>query len=223
MITLDEFARAVPCSTEIAKLWHPLIVAAMSRWEINSRLRAAGFIAQMSAECQRFTRFTENLNYTAQGLADTWPTRFAVNPKASAKFPNAKAWDLGRIDGQKYSNLEGIANEAYGGRFGNRPGTNDGWKYRGRGPKQITFRNNYRLCGVALGLDLVVNPDLLLEPKHGAQSAGWYWQSHHCNELMDANNYLGVTRAINGGTNGLKTRVDNLRRACEVLEIAYTV
>lgn len=217
MITLDEFAGAATCSIEIARVWHPVIVVAMKRWDINTRLRAAGFIAQMSVECGGFTRFVENLNYSAQGLADTWPTRFAVNPKAAAKFPNAKAWDLGRIDGQKYSNLEGIANEVYGGRFGNRPGTNDGWKYRGRGPKQITFRNNYRLCGVALSLDLVVNPDLLLEPKNGAQSAGWYWKSHHCNELMDANNYVGVTKAIQGGLLLHKLRVERLANAKHVL------
>lgn len=163
--------------------------------------RMAGWIAQMSMECKKFTQFTENLNYSVQGLANTWPSRFAVDPKSKVKYPNTLAWKLGRT-ATKQCDQKALAIEVYGSRGGNRPGTDDGWLFRGRGPKQITFHDNYFKAGIALDLDLVKNPDLLLYPEHGAMASGWYWTSHGCNQMMDVGDFLGVTKAINGGTNG---------------------
>lgn len=203
MITLQEFAAAVPCSLAIAAVWHPHIEEAAQKWGIDSRRRMAGFIAQMSYESARFTKFTENLDYSVDGLARTWPTRFAVDSKATVKVPTSLARQLGRSTG-KPADQRGIANSVYGSRGGNTPGTNDGWNYRGRGPKQITFLDNYKACGIALGLDLVKYPDLLLEVEHGASAAAWYWATHGCNILIDRSDYMGVTRAINGGLNGFE-------------------
>lgn len=227
MLTIEQFMQAVPCGRDVANTWYPEVVASMQGWDISTTLRTAGYIAQMSMECKRFTQFVENLNYSAQGLANTWPSRFAVSPKSSIKVPNPKAWALGRTQ-TKYADQRGIAIEVYGSRGGNRPGTDDGWLYRGRGPKQITFHDNYAACGIALKLDLVKNPDLLLIPRHGAQAAGWYWASHGCNQLMDVGNYQGVTKAINGGligyedgnTTGLDDRVELFENAKRVLGVA---
>lgn len=226
MLTMEEFAAAVPCSTTTAKLWQPLIVDSMQRWGINTRLRAAGFIAQMSMESRRFSEFTENMNYSPQGLANTWPKHFAVDPKSSVRFPNSLAWKIGRTKDHG-CDQQALANLVYGGRFGNRPGTDDGWTYRGRGPKQITFADNYIACGKAIRVDLYKSPDLLLIPRNGAESAAWYWSTHRCNELMDNGDYLGVTRAINGGTNGhedgnttgLDDRVELFANARKVLGV----
>lgn len=203
MITVQEFAAAVPCSPAIAAVWHPHIEQAAQKWDINSRRRMAGFIAQMSYESARFTKFTENLDYSVDGLARTWPTRFAVDPRASVKVANFVAQHLGRTK-SRAADQRGIANFVYGSRGGNTNGTNDGWDYRGRGPKQITFLDNYKACGIALGLDLVKYPDLLLEAEHGADAAAWYWSTHGCNILIDRCDYIGVTRAINGGLNGFE-------------------
>lgn len=215
LITIEQFKKSVVCTDFIAATWHPVIEQAMKRWEINNPLRKAGFMAQMSMECYRFTRFVESLNYSVQGLADTWPSRFAVDPKARPRVPNAIARKLGRAH-SKAADQKAIANFVYGSRGGNKPGTDDGWNYRGRGPKQITFYDNYRECGMALGLDLLKSPDLLLVPAHGAQAAGWYWYSHGCNELMDTGDFRATTKAINGGyighedgnTVGLDDRVE---------------
>lgn len=219
-ITLDQFALAAGGRQENAKRWHPVIVQAMKDWGITSPIAIAGFIAQMSVECQNFTNFTESLNYSVQGLVNTWPARFAVDPRASAKYPNAQAWAMGRIDGKQACDQKALANLVYGGRFGNRPGTDDGSRFIGRGPKQITFHDNYFDCGVAIGLDLITNPDLLLVPEHGAQSAAWYWTSRHCTSLMEAGNYEGVTKAINGGLIGQDKRVAALARAKQALSLS---
>lgn len=201
MITLDQFAESIPCLHSVARTWHPIFEKVMDRWEINSMARVAGFLAQMSHESQKFTRFTENLNYSVTGLANTWPDRFAVEPKAKIKAPNSLAQAIGRNSAHACDQQK-LAGIVYGGRYGNRPGTDDGWKYRGRGPKQITFRANYEECGNVIGIDLVSHPEMLLIPEYGANAAGWYWYSRGCNVLMDSGNYKRVSEKINGGLNG---------------------
>lgn len=89
----------------------------------------------------------------------------------------------------------------------------DGRRFKGRGLLQITGRANYAAVSAALGPDFVAAPELLNEPKWAALAAGWYWQSHGCNELADVGDFKKITRAINGGLNGLDARLAFLSRA----------
>lgn len=82
----------------------------------------------------------------------------------------------------------------------------DGEKFLGRGLIQITGRANYRACGHYLNVDLESNPELLEQPLYAVLSAVWYWQSHNINALADVGDIVGVTRLVNGGTNGLDVR-----------------
>lgn len=207
MITMEQLALMVPCSIVTASVWHSPLIAAMARWDITTPDRIAGFIAQTSHESNKFTEFEENLNYSPEGLARTWPNRYAINPHAKTKLPNDLALRIGRRP-------ELIANYTYANRMGNGGfETGDGWRYRGRGPKQITGLDNYRECGRALGLPLVFEPDLLLEPDNGAESAAWYWATSGCNQAMDVGDYAEVTRLINGGMIGYESRVAALETA----------
>jgi putative chitinase len=100
-----------------------------------------------------------------------------------------------------------IANMVYSSRMGNGPPqSGEGWKYRGRGLKQLTGKDNYKRCGDALNLDLVNNPDLLLEPMPAARSAGWFWKVNTLSPLADASDIKGMTKKINGGFIGLEAR-----------------
>ena len=100
-----------------------------------------------------------------------------------------------------------IANLVYSGRMGNGPAeSGEGWKFRGRGLKQLTGKFNYTKCSEALGVDLVGNPDLLLEPTYAARSAGWFWKTNNLSSFADNNDILGMTKKINGGTIGLADR-----------------
>jgi len=83
----------------------------------------------------------------------------------------------------------------------------DGVRFKGRGLIQITGRANYKACGVALGLDLVLYPELLEQPMYACRSAAWFWKTHGLNELADAGDQTKITRRINGGTNGLAERL----------------
>lgn len=85
----------------------------------------------------------------------------------------------------------------------------DGKRFKGRGPIQITGRFNYRIMGARLGVDLEGNPKLLDDPALACRAAGAFWKMNACNAFADANDFVGLTRRINGGTNGLG---DRLRR-----------
>ena len=90
-------------------------------------------------------------------------------------------------------------------RLGNtQPG--DGFRYRGRGPIQITGRSNYKRFGDLLGVDLVGNPDLAATPQFAFSTAGLFWKMNGLNELADVQDFITITRRINGGLNGLAER-----------------
>jgi putative chitinase len=109
-----------------------------------------------------------------------------------------------------------IANKVYSGRMGNTE-DGDGWKYHGRGLIQLTGKDNYERCGSSMGMDLVGNPDRLLDPQYAALSAGWFWNKHGLNELADAQEHGIITKRINGGTIGLEDRIAKTTKALEAL------
>ena len=82
----------------------------------------------------------------------------------------------------------------------------DGLRFRGRGLLQTTGRANYKATGKALGVDLIANPEKLAEPELASRSAGWFWKTHGCNEFADKEQFVLLTRRINGGVNGLEDR-----------------
>src|SRR4051812_23103901 len=89
--------------------------------------------------------------------------------------------------------------------------TGDGVRYKGRGPIQLTGRSNYRFYGHKLGLDLEAHPRVAAKPRVGFRTAAMFFQMHRCNELADRGDFIGVTKAINGGTRGLADRQRYLR------------
>lgn len=190
--------------------WLQAIVDTCVEFEINTPQRIAGFLAQTSHESGGYTMLTENLNYRAATLAACWPNRFAEmgadkKPKRDAKGALIPTKVAHSIAGKP----ELIANMVYSSRMGNgAPQTGDGWKFRGRGLKQLTGKDNYARCGRDLGVDLVSNPDLLLEPIYAARSAGWFWKMNNLSPFADNNDIKGMTKKINGGFIGLKERQD---------------
>jgi putative chitinase len=93
----------------------------------------------------------------------------------------------------------------------------DGRKYCGRGLIQITGRANYANCGEALGLDLIIHPELLELPQYAAMSAAWFWKQKGLNDLADRDQFNTITRRINGGLNGLPDRLALWDKARAVL------
>lgn len=93
----------------------------------------------------------------------------------------------------------------------------DGLRFRGRGLLQITGRANYKAIGKALGVDLIANPERLAEPELASRSAGHFWKTHGCNAFADREQFVLLTRRINGGVNGLEDRQRLYEAAKEAL------
>lgn len=188
--------------------WLDAVVETCVEFEINTPQRIAGFLAQTSHESGGYTMLSENLNYRAATLAACWPNRFATlgpdkKPKKDEKGKMIPTAVANSIAGKP----ELIANLVYSARMGNGPAeSGEGWKYRGRGLKQLTGKDNYARCGRDLGIDLVSNPDLLLEPTYAARSAGWFWKSNSLSIFADKGDLEGMTKKINGGLIGYAER-----------------
>ena len=199
MITTDSIHRillSMGVRPETAGLFAPHLFDAATKWEVSVAALPM-FLAQTAHESMLFERMVESLNYTkAAQIRRTWPKRFANNSAAVAFV----------------SKPERLANFVYANRLGNGDAASgDGWKYRGRGLIQVTGNDNYRDAGEALGLPLLEEPELLEEPVHAADAAGWFWKSHGLNRF--ASNINACTRAINGGLNGLPDRMRLYNRA----------
>jgi putative chitinase len=180
--------------------WLQPLEDTFEKYEINTPQRQACFIGQCSHESGNFKTLQENLNYSAEGLMKTWPSRFPTKEVADqyARQP-AK-----------------IAGKVYNGRLGN-TSEEEASKFLGRGLIQLTGKENYEHCGSSLDVDLVGNPDWLLDPKYAALSAGWFWNKKGLNALADAQDYETMTKRINGGLIGLDDRKAKIAKALSVL------
>lgn len=189
--------------------WLQPIIETCVEFEINTPQRVAAFLAQTSHESAGYSMLEENLKYKAATLAACWPNRFAEldgkkKPKRDAKGALIPTKVAHSIAGKP----ELIANLVYSSRMGNGPPqSGQGWLYRGRGAKQLTGLDNYKRCGEALGLDLLGNPDLLLEPMPAARSAGWFWKTNKLSVYADKEDLEGMTKKINGGLIGYDKRL----------------
>ena len=198
-ITSQQLLQILPNAGQVAGVFVPVLNTAMGRYQIVGLKRVAAFVAQVGHESSHLVRLVENLNYSADALRKTWPSRFNAELATTvARKP------------------EQIANIAYGNRMGNTD-PSDGWRYRGRGLIQITGKNNYRACGEALGLDLIAQPEMLETPQHACMSAAWFWASKGLNTLADAGKFDTITSCINGGQNGAADRQALYAKALKVL------
>ncbi len=178
--------------------------AAMRRFEIATPARMAAFCAQLAHESGQLQRWTENLSYRWERLRQVFPKYFPSDAEA-------RPFDR---------KPERIANRVYANRMGNGPeASGDGWRYRGRGPIQLTGKDNYRACGQGIGVDLVDDPDLLVTPEPGCLAAAWFWARNGLNALADAGDFVTITRRINGGLNGLAERREFWERAKAVFGV----
>lgn len=196
----QQFEKAAGVSAALASRWYPHIDAAMKEFGITAVKDQAMFIAQLGHESAGFTSLVESFNYSVDGLKKTFGKR--LTPYQCEM--------LGRVDGKQNAHQPQIANLVYSDRMGNNsPG--DGWKYRGRGLLQITGRENYTKCGVALKLGLVSTPELLVQERHAARSSAWFFALRGC--LLYSGDIVRVTQIINGGQNGLADRKVRYSRA----------
>lgn len=193
------------------------LVAGMRQWDIVTPVCQAHYIAQVLHESQNFAVMAENLNYKPSGILATF------NTDKIKRFTDEEAEQYGRTDAHP-ANQRMIALIAYNGRMGNAVDSEDGWRHRGRGPIQLTGRDNYLRCGAAIGFDLLSSPELLQEPMVGCMASAWFWAAGNptgksLNPLAERGDVGAVTRAVSGGNLGLLERSNLTQRALKVFGV----
>lgn len=183
MLTLPTLIAAGVPPTQARQYVDPL-AAACARFGINTPARIAGFLAQCRVESADFTRLEENLFYTTpERIRQVFPSRVASMADAARLVRNPKA----------------LANCVYAGKIGNgNEASGDGFRFRGRGLKQMTGRANYADAAAGLGRPYLDQPDLVALPDDACLTAAWFWHNAKANILADSSQWDAITRAVNG-------------------------
>lgn len=154
------------------------------------------FLPNILHESMLLERMEENLNYTPEGLVATF---------GAARISPEQAQSVGRIPGKQAANQKAIANTVYGGEWGRKHLGNilpdDGWKYRGRSPIQITGADNYRRVGDLVGQNLEGLPELLAQPRFALEACVAWWEDRIPDSLLGEG--TAIRKRVNGGTLGL--------------------
>ncbi len=176
-----------------------------AKFQINTPLRLAHFLAQCGHESGGFRVTQENLNYSAKGLAGIFKKYFPTEAAAAAYARQPQ-----KIANKVYANRMSNGSEASG----------DGYKFRGRGYIQLTGRDNYTQFGKAIGVDIPNNPDLV-SSKYALASAAWFWSKNGLNKLADGGAtdtvVTSITKRVNGGTIGLADRIKHFKEYYHLL------
>jgi putative chitinase len=176
-----------------------------AKFQINTPLRLAHFLAQCGHESGGFRATQENLNYSAKGLAGIFKKYF---PTEAAAAPYAR-------QPQK------IASKVYGGRMGNGPeSSGEGYKFRGRGYIQLTGKDNYTAFGKSIGEDMTANPDKVAST-YALLSAAWFFSKNGLHKMADGGAtdavVTSITKRVNGGTIGLADRIKHFKEYYHLL------
>ena len=207
MITLEQFSAMISKNKD-PESWYDAAVPMFEKYGIDTTNRIAGFMAQCGHESMDFTALEENLNYSEKALNSVFGRYFGAGKR------NAK--DYAR-------NPEKIANYVYQDEFRSAKGalgnTNagDGWRFRGRGIKQLTGRNNYTAFAKSIGITAEEAAEYVATPKGALESACWFWATNKLEKYADADDNLGLTKKINGGTIGLDDRNKRYKDAKAIL------
>ena len=203
MLTASQFKGLFP-NCKDPDGWVDAMNEVFPKYEINTAGRIAAFVAQCGHESGGWRVFSENLNYSAKSLDAVFGKYFA----RAGRDANAYA-----------RQPEKIANIVYANRMDNGDtDSGDGWRYRGRGPIQLTGKANYAAFSKDMDIDAISNPDQVSEDKTVAlMSAIWFWNKNKLNQYADSGDIKTLTKRINGGYIGLEDRIHHYEAAMKAL------
>ena len=204
MITIDLLTAMCPKTKRsiLEGYIEPLNTVAQYYDMYDNPRRVAGFLAQIAHESGGFTAVKENLNYSAKGLMGTF----------KKYFPNEE------LAKQYERKPEMIANKVYANRMNNGPEeSGDGYRFCGRGLIQLTGRANYTKFANDLGMSIEDTVAYLETPNGAVASAGWFWDNNNLNQYCDRDDFVTLTKRINGGTIGLADRQHHYHLALQFL------
>ena len=202
--TKEQLAALIPGNKKVDE-WYDALVDILPKYDITTEARVAGFIAQCAHESGNFMTLEENLNYKEETLLKIFGRYFGP----------------GKRDAKEYArNPEKIANYVYMDEFRSSKMGNvkegDGWRFRGRGLKQLTGRENYTNFGKSVGMTAEQAADYVATEKGAIESACWFWNAKKLNAVADTGDVVKMTKIINGGDIGLADRQARYKKAMEV-------
>jgi putative chitinase len=210
--TKQQLAKLIPGNNNVDQ-WFEALKEILPKYEITTVRRVAHFISQCAHESNNFRSLEENLNYSEKALNAVFGRYFGAPPKRNAA-------DYAR-------NPEKIANYVYQDEFRSAKMGNvnegDGWRFRGRGLKQLTGRDNYTRFGKTVGMTAEEAADYVATEKGAIESACWFWNANNLNSIADTDDVVLMTRRINGGNIGLEDRQRRYTLAMEVLGCPVTL
>ena len=204
----EHLAKMIPGNKNVDK-WYEALIAIMPKYDITTERRVAHFVSQCAHESNNFRSLTENLNYSEKALNAVFGRYFGAPPKRNAA--------------EYARNQEMIANYVYQDEYRSKRGAlgnteeGDGWRFRGRGLKQLTGRNNYTDFGKSVGMTAEEAADYVATEKGAVESACWFWDTNNLNDIADTDNVTLMTKRINGGNIGLADRKQRYLAAMQIL------
>ena len=202
--TKEHLAALIPGNKKVEE-WYDALVNILPKYDITTEARVAGFIAQCAHESGNFMTLEENLNYREETLLKVFPRYFGAGKRNAAEYAK---------------NPEKIANYVYMDEFRTSKMGNvkegDGWRFRGRGLKQLTGRENYTNFGKSVGMTAEQAADYVATEKGAIESACWFWNAKKLNAVADTGDVVKMTKIINGGDIGLADRQSRYKKAMEV-------
>ena len=187
--------------------WFDAMSEILPKYGIDTPERVAGFVAQCAHESNNFRSLEENLNYSEQALNSVFGRYFGEGKRNAAEYAR---------------NPEKIANYVYQDEFRSARGAlgntqpGDGWRFRGRGLKQLTGRNNYAAFGKTVDMTADEAAEYVATKQGALESACWFWDTAKCNDFADKLDIVGMSKRINGGTIGLEDRQRRWEQALAV-------
>lgn len=205
LITHEQLKLVVPTLSERqSKIIAEKINFICPKYGIKTKDVLHEFLANVAHESGGFSAKEEDMNYSAKRIMQVWPKRFTTINAARAFANNPKA----------------LANYTYGGRMGNRPGTDDGYNFRGGGYMGLTGRYTYEKYRKYTGFDNLeeLADAVRTDEYYAMDSAAWVFAVElSLIPLSIKNDFLNVVRRINGGTIGMEDRLQYYERAKKYL------
>jgi len=187
--------------------WYDALCELLPKYGITTERRVAHFLSQCAHESGGFRKLEENLNYSAKALRAVFGRYFGDAPKRDAD--------------EYHRQPEMIANYVYMDEFRKYKMGNveegDGWRFRGRGLKQLTGRENYTKFGASIGMTAEEAAEYVATPAGAIESACWFWDNKNLNDIADGDDVKRMTKIINGGSIGLEDRQKRYVHAMKVL------
>jgi putative chitinase len=204
----EHLAALIPGNSKVDS-WYEALCDILPKYDITTPRRVAHFISQCAHESNNFRSLEENLNYSEKSLNAVFGRYFGAAPKRNAA--------------EYARNPEKIANYVYQDEFRSKAGQmgnvqeGDGWRFRGRGLKQLTGRNNYTNFGKSVGMTAEEAAEYVATEKGAIESAAWFWNANKLNTIADTDDVVLMTKRINGGNIGLADRQARYSKAMSVL------